>query len=256
MTDNQRPESGKSPFTSPLVWAFALVLAVGSAVGGYTIGFSDGETKTLEKHGLAESDSRLVEAHDDDASQRFVGLAQRKEGDPYAIGDVDAPVVISEFSDFECPFCSKYAVETEPTIVQKYVDKGLVRIEFYDFPSQGPKSLDGARAGRAAADQGKFFEFKDVLFKEAYDRGGHPDFTMDDYVAFAEKVGIEDIEKFRADAGSVKYDEAITESRRKGTQNGVSGTPAFVVGSTMIAGAQPLASFEEVIASELEKAGQ
>lgn len=256
MTDKQRPESGTSPFASPLVWAFALVLAVGSAVGGYAIGFNDGETKTLEKHGLATANPGEGETQEDETSNRFESLAQRKEGDPYAIGDVDAPVVISEFSDFECPFCSKYAVETEPTIIQKYVDEGLVRIEFYDFPSQGPKSLDGARAGRAAADQGKFFEFKDALFKEAYDRGGHPDFTMDDYVAFAEKAGVEDIEKFRTDAASDKYDEAITEARRTGVQYGVSGTPAFVVGSTMLAGAQPLASFEQAIEAELAKAGK
>ncbi|MDK6476900.1 thioredoxin domain-containing protein, partial [Corynebacterium amycolatum] len=79
-----------------------------------------------------------------------------------ALGDVDAPVVLSEFSDWDCPFCIKANVDIMPQIIKNYVDEGKVRIEFNDFVVNGQAAVEAARAGRAAADQGKFFEYQDA----------------------------------------------------------------------------------------------
>ena len=67
-----------------------------------------------------------------------------------ALGDVDAPVVMISYSEFQCPFCGKYARDTEPILVEKYVDSGVLRIEWRDFPYLGPESTTAAQAGRGS----------------------------------------------------------------------------------------------------------
>ena len=180
-------------------------------------------------------------------------IHRRNVYDPFAVGAIDAPVVISEFSDFECPFCSLFANDTEPTILSRYVDTGLVRMEWNDLPINGPNAEAAARAGRAAAEQGRFVEFKHALYNSSKDVSGHPNYGIEDFVRFAEEAGVPDMEKFRADATSDKYDEVIANARAYASGIGVSGTPGFVIGETFIGGAQPLEVFEEVINTELKR---
>lgn len=179
---------------------------------------------------------------------------RKKENDPFAVGAVDAPVVISEFSDFECPFCSRHANVTEPDILKKYVEKGLVRIEWNDFPVNGPAAVEAAKAGRAAAAQGKFQEFKHELYTASKDISGHPEFGIEDFMKFAEKAGIADLEKFRQQATDDTYTEVIETATSYASQIGITGTPAFVVGDQFVSGAQPLEVFEQVIQEQLGKA--
>ncbi|MBI8999598.1 thioredoxin domain-containing protein [Corynebacterium sp. CCM 8864] len=180
-------------------------------------------------------------------------IHRRNVYDPFAVGAIDAPVVISEFSDFECPFCSLFANDTEPTILSKYVDTGLVRMEWNDLPINGPNAEAAARAGRAAAEQGRFVEFKHALYNSSKNVSGHPNYGIEDFVRFAEEAGVPDMEKFRTDATSDKYDEVIANARAYASSIGVSGTPGFVIGETFIGGAQPLEVFEEVINTELKR---
>ncbi|MCY4669666.1 MAG: thioredoxin domain-containing protein, partial [Rhodococcus sp.] len=81
-------------------------------------------------------------------------LAHREPDDPMALGDVEAPVVMIAFSDFRCPFCAQFSRETEPQLIDRYVDTGTLRIEWRDLPIFGPQSFDSARAERAAAAHG------------------------------------------------------------------------------------------------------
>ncbi|MDO5031893.1 thioredoxin domain-containing protein [Corynebacterium sp.] len=179
---------------------------------------------------------------------------RRKDNDPFAIGAVDAPVVISEFSDFECPFCSRHTNATEPTLLKEYVDKGLVRIEWNDFPVNGPAAVEAAKAGRAAAAQGKFIEFKHELYTASKDIKGHPEFDIEDFVGFAEKAGVKDVDTFRAQATDGTYEDVVKKATAYAAQIGITGTPAFVVGDQFISGAQPLEVFEQVIDEQLKKA--
>lgn len=179
---------------------------------------------------------------------------RKKEDDPFAIGAVDAPVVISEFSDFECPFCSRHANVTEPDILTKYVEKGLVRIEWNDFPVNGPAAIEAAKAGRAAAAQGKFAEFKHELYTASKDISGHPEFDIDDFMKFAKQAGVADLDKFRQQATDDTYTEVIETATRYASQIGITGTPAFVVGDQFIGGAQPPEVFEQIIQEQLGKA--
>ena len=205
---------------------------------------TQGEGATLWGPGVAVQDL-----------QEISQIHRRNPQDPFAIGNVNAPVVISEFSDFECPFCSRHANRVEP-IILKYVEEGKVRLEWNDFPVNGPYAEGSAKAGRAAAEQGKFHEYKTELYHASKDVNGHPEFTIDDFMGFAKAAGVQDLDKFRADATGDRYNSAIANARSFASQIGITGTPAFVVGSQFISGAQPEEVFVKAIEAELTAAGK
>lgn len=183
----------------------------------------------------------------------ILNVHRRDPADPFAVGALDAPVVISEFSDFECPFCSRFANTTDKLLLSEYVDQGLVRLEWNDLPVNGPAAEDAARAGRAAAAQGKFREYKTALYTATRDIQGHPGHGIEDFIGFAEQAGVPDLERFRADATDGTFDGAVAAAKDYGAGIGVNGTPSFFIGEQFISGAQPTEVFEELITEELAK---
>ncbi|ERS40367.1 MULTISPECIES: DsbA family protein [Corynebacterium] len=185
----------------------------------------------------------------------ILNVHRRNAEDPFAMGALDAPVVLSEFSDFECPFCTRFAVETAPKLKEKFVDTGLLRIEWNDLPVNGPHAETGAQAGRAAGNQGKFYEFHDVLYNNTYDNqtGGHPGYDITDYVRFAKEAGIEDLEKFRTEIEDEEYRDVVRQALHYASSIGMRGTPAFILGDRFISGAQPYEVFEDEVYRQLAK---
>ncbi|WP_295643969.1 DsbA family protein [uncultured Corynebacterium sp.] len=188
-----------------------------------------------------------------ESDKDILNVHRRNAEDPFAIGAVDAPVVISEFADMECPYCATFHNETRDKIVQNYVDKGLVRLEWNDFAINGEHAVEGAKAGRAAAKQGKFQEFMNELYKASKGKQGHPGFKKQDFEKFAEAAGVPDMEKFKKDATGKEFDKPVAEARQYGASIGINGTPAFVVGTKFVSGAQPWDVFKKVIDEELER---
>lgn len=181
-------------------------------------------------------------------------MVRRDDSDPTAMGDVDAPVVMVAYSDFQCPFCGKFARETHPTLIEEYVDKGLLRIEWRDFPYLGDDSYVAADAGRAAAEQDKFWEFHDALFgHEVTPYSGKMD--RDLLEKAAGEAGL-DVDKFGQDLDSGDMRTAVDEDVDEGQSIGVTGTPAFVIAGTPIMGAQPVDTFRETIDQAIEDAKQ
>lgn len=185
----------------------------------------------------------------------ILNVHRRNAEDPFAMGALDAPVVLSEFSDFECPFCTRFAVETAPKLKEKFVDTGLLRIEWNDLPVNGPNAETGAQAGRAAGNQGKFYEFHDVLYNNTYDNqtGGHPGYDVADYVRFAKEADIEDLEKFRTEIENEQYRDVVRQALHYASSIGMRGTPAFILGDRFISGAQPYEVFEDEVYRQLAK---
>lgn len=173
-------------------------------------------------------------------------MSRRAAGDPVALGDVDAPVTMVMFSDYRCPFCAKFATTLEQPLIDKYVDTGVMRIEWRDFPIFGEESMRAAVAGRAAARQGKFWEFNDAVYAAA-PASGHPDLTRADLIEFAKQAGVPDIDAFTADLEDPKLAAAVQEDFDEGAALGVPATPSFVINGYPLRGAQPLAEFEKVI---------
>jgi protein-disulfide isomerase len=165
-----------------------------------------------------------------------------------SLGSEDAPVVMVEYGDFRCPFCGKFAREVEPKLVEKYVEGGTLRMEWRDFPYLGRESLDAALAARAAQDQGKFWEYHDLLYESQ--SGG---FSHERLIELAREAGL-DVEEFETSLKSDEYEALVREDFVEGQRRGISGTPTFVINGKVLAGAQPLGVFEDAIERVKEEA--
>ena len=175
----------------------------------------------------------------------------RDPADGQAKGKVDAPVVMVIYSDFACPFCTQFARNVEPEL-NKLVKEGTLRIEWRDLAQISPTSPLAAQAGRAAAKQGKFWEFHDAVYAAA-DPKGHPTYTEDSLVDFAKKAGVADLSKFRTDMTAAETVKAVSESTDHVHSIGIQGTPFMIVGETFISGYQDAEYMKAVINSQAAK---
>lgn len=162
-------------------------------------------------------------------------------------GSEDAKVTIVEFSDYQCPFCGRFARDTLPLIVSEYVDTGKVRIVFRDFPIAGHQNAQkAAEASECADEQGKFWEYHDKLFANQQYLG------IVDLKQYAKDLGL-DSAKFDQCLDSGKYASEVQKDFQDGQSYGVSGTPTFFVNDIQIVGAQPFSVFKQAIEAELAK---
>ena len=167
------------------------------------------------------------------------------DDDPY-IGEVDAPVVIVEFSDFFCTFCKRHFDQTLTPILENYGQ--YVRYVYRDFAQLTPESEPAAIAAQCANEQGEFWDFHAEFFSNQSDLG------YDFYISTAEKYDL-DVDAYTACIDEARYADEISVDRLDGMLEGVQGTPGFFVNGQFISGAQPYAIFERVIQKELRQAG-
>jgi protein-disulfide isomerase len=163
-----------------------------------------------------------------------------------AKGPASAPVTIVEFSDFQCPFCSRLT----PTIAEvekKYGDK--VRIVFRQFPLSFHEHAEkAAEASLCALDQGKFWEMHDAMF------ANQSALEVAQLKAKAAELGM-NADTFNKCVDSGSKAAAIQVDQKAGSAAGVSGTPAMFVNGRFINGAVPLEQITTVIDDELRRAG-
>lgn len=206
---------------------------------------------TQAGQGTAEPAASASVAPNPELEQFLLDLPRRDETDPLALGKVDAKVVMTNWSDYRCPFCAVWHQRTMPAL-QKYVDDGTLRIEFRDLALFGEQSEATAVAARAAGQQGKFWEYQDAVFAAA-PPSGHPDLPREKLIEFARTAGVGDLAAFEAALDDQSLFEAVAADSAEARQLGISGTPFFVVGGQALSGAQPTEVFESVIATELER---
>lgn len=160
-------------------------------------------------------------------------------------GDPDAPITIVEFSDFQCPFCSRFYENTLPELKKEYIDTGKVKIVYRDFPlSFHPEAQGGAEAAECANDQGKFWEMHDKIFENQAIMG------TSSYKAWAEELGL-DTEQFNSCLDNGDKTAEVRADFAAGQAAGVSGTPTFFINGQKIVGAQPFSVFKQAIDAEL-----
>ena len=162
-------------------------------------------------------------------------------------GNPKAPITIVEFSDFQCPFCRKsYPVIKELLI--KY--EGQVKLAYRDFPLREihPQAESAAEASRCANDQGKFWEYHDLLFTnpDKLDHAG--------LVEHARALQL-DVESFESCLTSEKFKPVVEADLQAGVKASVNGTPAFFINGIPVSGAQPASVFEHAIDAELARLG-
>ncbi|WP_373048169.1 DsbA family protein [Vulgatibacter sp.] len=160
-------------------------------------------------------------------------------------GPADAKVTIVEFSEFECPFCSR----VNPTVKQIEETYGKdVRIVFRHLPLPFHKNaVPAAEASMAAHAQGKFWEFHDKAF--ANQRA----LTRENFEKWGQEIGL-DMKKFKADLDSGKYKARVEQDRAYAGTVGARGTPAFFINGKLVSGAQPFDNFKKVIDEEIKRA--
>lgn len=171
--------------------------------------------------------------------------AIRLEGLPFR-GPADAKVTIVEYSDFQCPFCSS-AYPTVKQILQEYGDD--VKFYYKHFPlSFHQNAMKAAEAYECALDQGRQWEYHDVLFQNS--QGDGTGLNLPDLKKYAADLGL-DTAKFNSCLDSGQKVATVQADTAEGSQNGVSGTPTFFINGEAVVGAQPYPAFKAVIDRKL-----
>ena len=140
------------------------------------------------------------------------------------LGNPNAPITIVEYSDFECPYCARTAPEVKQ-VLEKYPDK--VRIVYKHFPLSFHRAARPTAVGSVAAhEQGKFWEYHDVLFEATSKRqlAG----SDEDLIKYAEKAGL-DVEQFKKDLATkrAEFEKRVSEDFVSGQKVNVRGTPTL-----------------------------
>jgi protein-disulfide isomerase len=162
-----------------------------------------------------------------------------------ARGPETAKVTVVEFSDFQCPFCSR-VLPTLEQLQKEYPSQ--VRIFFRHFPLPfHPNAAPAAEAAVAAEAQGKFWEMHDKLF------ANQKDLSAPSLEAYAQQIGL-DLPKFRAALQSHAGKARVNTDAELGRQIGVEGTPTLFLNGRLVAGAQPIEEFRRVVDDEIARA--
>jgi protein-disulfide isomerase len=165
------------------------------------------------------------------------------------MGSKDAPLTMVEFTDFQCPFCERFHVQTFAELKKNYIDTGKLRFVSRDLPLDfHPNALQAAQAGRCAGEQGQFWAMRDRMNSnpEKLDMASLAEYALD----LKLNVG-----SFRSCVESGKYKNAIRSDSQTAEKIGANGTPSFVLGKStpegvdgeLIIGALPYEVFDQKI---------
>ena len=242
----------KSIFKKFLIGLVAAIVVsaflAGYVVGGGEIGSSSSEPLQPAQQGQPTQRVEPIEAE-----RILVSL-----GDDPAKGDLEAPVTIVEFSDYQCPFCSRFFRNTLPQIQQDYIDTGKVKLVYRDFPLESihPNAIPAAMASECAHEQGEFWNYHDKLFDRQQEWANlSKNEAGNTFKDFAIELGL-DSEQMSSCYESGKYLDEIINDYQEGIEYGTRGTPGFFIGNeedgfVRIAGAQPYSVFQQIIDIEL-----
>jgi len=259
-----RPKTNWRPLAlvGGLVLFFALGLGVGFFMWGRPLAAArvelasvKADLETLQASvKTAEGQASQLESSPADPAQSVADSEIRQvtrypvteDGDP-SYGPANAPITIIEFSDFECPYCQRWHVEVWKKLVAAYPDK--IRLVYRDFPlySIHPNAAPAANAAECANEQGKYWEFHDLLFS------GGQKLSEAAYQTYANGLNM-DLTAFQQCLDENRYADEITADFEYASSIGISSTPTFFLNGVALIGAQPFEVFQEII--ELELAGK
>ena len=204
------------------LYYLSIPIIIGIIVGGFIVGYetnsNNSETLTSEK---------LI-----------------KNGSPI-MGNIDAPITILEWGDYQCTYCYKFHQNTLNIINEEFIKTGKVKIIFKDFPLNGPDSKLAAEASYCAQDQQKYWEYHDELYKNwGGERTGW--ITREALTKFAQSTEL-NIEEFNKCLDVHKYQNKVDSIHNFGKEIGIDATPTFLVFNDekiiKIRGNQPLEVF-------------
>ena len=173
------------------------------------------------------------------------------QGSP-SFGNQSASVTIIEFGDFQCHFCGRFAIQTEPSLNSTYFQTGKANLVFKHFVTHGPDSFSAAMASQCANDQGKFWNFYKTLYNnQGEENSGWA--SANNMKKFAAGIPGMDTQKFDSCLDSQKYKSLVENDTNLAFSSGFQGTPTYIIqknnGSDreVLLGAYPFPSFQAII---------
>ena len=196
----------------------------------------------------------------DDGSQpaaQAVNIKDVKTADSPYIGDANAPVTMAIWFDYQCPFCKQLELDVTSQVYEQYVKTGKVKIVLKDFQFLGADSDTDAEFARAMweAYPDKYYEWYKAMFVAQDDEGDKGFGDLASVQALTAKipgVDVAKVTKLMTDK-KAEYDTKIAADRAEGQAMGINGTPAIIVGTKLLSGAQPLAAVKALLDAELKK---
>jgi protein-disulfide isomerase len=174
------------------------------------------------------------------------------------LGNPSAAITIVEFGDFQCKFCDRFAKETEPKINATYIQTGRVNMIFKNFVTHGSDSTTAAMAAQCANDQGKFWNFYNILYKnQGEENSGWA--NADNLKKFALQIPGLNIQEFNSCLDIEKYKSFVDKDNVLAISSGFQGTPTFIIEKSdgskaeTLLGAYPFPSFQAIIDKKLSE---
>ena len=242
-----------------LLKGMVAAIAIAAFIGGYSIGTFDNSDSGVTTEELKEIISEIKTAPAPQPAQIPTQPTAPQvfrvslDDDPVK-GNPDAPVTIVEFSDFQCPFCSRFFDQTLPLIEENYINTGKVKLVYKDLPLDNlhPNARPVHIAAECADEQGKFWEYHDVLFEtqSEWNRLSSADLSsqLNDY---ATTLGLNSA-SFDSCLSSQDIADEVNADLLQAASYGATGTPTFFIGTEKdgfikLVGAQPYSAFQSAI---------
>ncbi|MCV0398606.1 MAG: DsbA family protein [Nitrosarchaeum sp.] len=247
----------KSSFNGLIIGLIAAVGVAAFFAGSYV---SDLDSNQITQKDLSDAMAKLelkMLQNQLPSSQQKQPAKISADDDPVR-GNDDAPITIIEFSDFQCPFCARFHIQTLPLLLENYIDAGKAKLVYRDFPIQGihPNAIPAAAAAECADEQGKYWEYHDKLFENQnqWNQLETPD-AVAVFGQYAKEIELNQ-EQFDVCLNTGKYIDEIRKDLDDGREYGVSGTPGFFIGNEELGfvelkGAQPFENFQKVLDLQL-----
>ncbi|MCL4535769.1 MAG: DsbA family protein [Bacteroidetes bacterium] len=229
---------GGKPTASPARRSITSLVAIASAVGVLLAVVGVG--LNLLSVGMTSRPTAAVAATPD-----------TNKSDPFSKGSTNAPVVVDEWFDFQCPACRAYYLTRQPEFDKQFVDTGKVRFVTHFFPFLGPESYLAAEAAEAAAAQGYYWAYENILFqRQGAENSGA--FSVENLKQFAAELGLNQ-QAFNAALDQRTYQAAVLKQKSQGEALGVNATPTFFVDGQKVQGVPSLDAWQQIINQELSK---
>ncbi|MBT4384310.1 DsbA family protein [Candidatus Peregrinibacteria bacterium] len=221
------------------LWVGLSFLAVGLIVG---LTFNNGSVGKADLRNTVKDDSQAAEQQE----LEFVSVSV---DDDAVLGDANAPVTIIEFSDFQCPYCARFFTDTMGSLKAEYIDKGLVKLVFRDFPlpshTQAQLAAEAAECAGETSDE-KYYEYHDMLFEKTASWSYQED-AEEKLIAYGDEIGVD----IRTCLANGEQTEEVQKDYAAARGYGVSGTPTFFINGKKLVGAYPWDVIKALIDEEL-----
>ena len=250
----------KSTYNNMLKGIIAAI-AIAAFVGGYSLGTLDNSESGITNEQLKDMLSQIKTAPQPVQQPTQPGAPQiikvSLDDDPVK-GNANAPLTVVEFSDYQCPFCSKFYTETLPQLEQNYVDTGKIKFVYRDMPidSLHPNARAAAIAAECADEKGNFWDYHNMLFeKQAEWKSLTATEIQNTLSKYATDLGLQSA-SFESCMNSQSIADEVNKDALDGALYGATGTPTFFIGNekngfAKFVGAQPYTAFQAAIDAQL-----